>query len=77
VRLPQVLEWLAANQVDVLALQELKLTDDKFPADAFEAIGYHAQWFRQKTHNSLALLSRTPASDVIKKSPALTTICPA
>ena len=28
VRLPQVLDWLAANPVDVLALQELKLTDD-------------------------------------------------
>ena len=31
VRLPQVLDWLRANPVDVLALQELKLTDDKFP----------------------------------------------
>jgi exodeoxyribonuclease-3 len=31
VRLPQVLDWLAANPTDVLALQELKLTDDKFP----------------------------------------------
>ena len=35
VRLPQVLEWLAANPVDVLALQEIKMTDDKFPAAAF------------------------------------------
>ena len=69
VRLPQVLEWLAANPVDVLALQELKLTDDKFPADAFEAIGYHAQWFGQKTYNGVALLTRTPASDVIKNIP--------
>ena len=29
VRLPQVLDWLAANPVDVLVLQELKMTDDK------------------------------------------------
>ena len=35
VRLPQVLDWLAANPVDVLALQETKMTDDKFPAAAF------------------------------------------
>jgi len=69
VRLPQVLDWLAANPVDVLALQELKLTDDKFPADAFEAIGYNAQWFGQKTYNGVALLTRTPASDVIKNIP--------
>jgi exodeoxyribonuclease-3 len=69
VRLPQVLDWLAANPVDVLALQELKLTDDKFPADAFQAAGYHAQWFGQKTYNGVALLSRTPAIDVVKNIP--------
>jgi exodeoxyribonuclease-3 len=41
--LPQVLDWLAAQPsvpVDVLALQELKLTDDKFPAMAFQEAGY-------------------------------------
>jgi len=69
VRLPQVLDWLAANPVDVLALQELKLTDDKFPVDAFTAMGYHAQWFGQKTYNGVALLTRTPATDVIKNIP--------
>ena len=31
VRLPQVLAWLHTNPVDVLVLQETKLTDDKFP----------------------------------------------
>ena len=34
VRLPQVLGWLAAHPVDVLCLQELKLTEDKFPSMA-------------------------------------------
>ncbi|MDP4621384.1 MAG: exodeoxyribonuclease III [Hydrogenophaga sp.] len=69
VRLPQVLDWLAANPVDVLALQELKLTDDKFPAQALAEIGYAAQWFGQKTYNGVALLSKTPASEVIKNIP--------
>lgn len=69
VRLSQVLDWLAANPVDVLGLQELKMTDDKFPADAFLAAGYHAQWFGQKTYNGVALLSRTPATDVVKNIP--------
>ena len=31
VRLPQVLAWLAANPVDAIGLQELKLVDEKFP----------------------------------------------
>jgi exodeoxyribonuclease-3 len=69
VRLPQVLDWLGTNPVDVLALQELKMTDDKFPHAAFSEAGYHAQWFGQKTYNGVALLSRTPATDVIKNIP--------
>ena len=39
VRLPQVLDWLAAHTVDVLVLQETKMTDDKFPAAEFAAAG--------------------------------------
>ena len=69
VRLPQVLGWLASNPVDVLALQELKLTDDKFPFDAFTQAGYQAQCFGQKTYNGVALLSRTPAGEVVKNIP--------
>ena len=69
VRLPQLLDWLAANPVDAIVLQETKLTDDKFPHAAMEAAGYHAQWFGQKTYNGVALLSRTPASDVVKNIP--------
>jgi exodeoxyribonuclease-3 len=74
VRLPQVLDWLAAQQaagtpVDVLALQELKMTDDKFPHAAFLDAGYSAQWFGQKTYNGVALLSRTPATDIVKNIP--------
>ncbi len=73
VRLPQVLDWLSANPVDVLALQELKLTDDKFPHGAFAQIGYTAQCFGQKTYNGVALLTRldaaVPVADVVKNIP--------
>ncbi len=69
VRLPQVLDWLAANPVDALALQELKLTDDKFPADAFAAAGYQAVAFGQKTYNGVALLSRHPMADMVRNIP--------
>ncbi len=69
VRLPHVLEWLQANPVDVLALQELKLTDDKFPFAALQEAGYHSQCFGQKTYNGVALLSRAPMTDVVKNIP--------
>ena len=66
VRLPQVLDWLASNPVDALCLQELKLTDEKFPFSAFEAVGYSCAAFGQKTYNGVAILSRTPLNDVTK-----------
>ena len=69
VRLPQVLDWLAANPVDVLVLQELKMTDDKFPLHAFTQAGYHVERFGQKTYNGVALLSRTPPTNVVKNIP--------
>lgn len=69
VRLPQVLDWLTANPVDVLALQELKMSDDKFPIQTIAQAGYHAEFFGQKTYNGVALLSRTPATDVVKNIP--------
>lgn len=66
VRLPQVLDWLAAHPVDVLCLQELKLTDDKFPFAELQAAGYEAVAFGQKTYNGVALLSRHPLRDVVR-----------
>lgn len=69
VRLPHLLDWLAAHPVDALVLQETKLTDDKFPADALREAGYHAAWFGQRTYNGVALLSRTPADAVVRNIP--------
>ena len=69
VRLPQVLQWLAANPVDALVLQETKLTDDKFPAAEIEAAGYHVAWFGQRTYNGVALLSKMPAEDLVRNIP--------
>jgi exodeoxyribonuclease-3 len=67
VRLPQVLDWLAANPVEVLCLQELKLPDEKFPLQALQDAGYaHCAVFGQKTYNGVAILSRLPLRDVSK-----------
>jgi exodeoxyribonuclease-3 len=71
VRLPQVLAWLAAAQPDVLALQETKLTDDKFPHAEIAAAGYHAVCSGQKTYNGVAILSRLRGENEIRDIPAL------
>jgi exodeoxyribonuclease-3 len=69
VRLPQVLQWLADHPVDVLCLQETKLTDDKFPSAEIEAAGYHVAFSGQKTYNGVAILSKSPLIDVVKNNP--------
>ena len=56
-----VLHWLRARQPDVVGLQELKLTEEQFPADVFEAEGYTAVLHAQKAWNGVAILSRKPA----------------
>ena len=69
IRLPQVLDWLGTNPVDALCLQELKLTDEKYPFAALEAAGYCSAVFGQKTYNGVAILSRAELGqprDVVK-----------
>ena len=63
VRLPHVLAWCDIARPDILALQETKLTDDRFPVEALLEAGYHSVYSGQKTYNGVAILSREPAVD--------------
>ena len=69
VRLPQLLDWLAAHPVDVLVLQETKVVDEKFPRAAIEAAGWRVEHFGQPSYNGVALLSRAPAQHVVRNIP--------
>jgi len=72
VRLPHVLDWLAANPVDVLCLQETKQPDSDFPQAELQGAGYHSVFSGQRTYNGVAILSRAPASDVQLSIPDFT-----
>jgi exodeoxyribonuclease-3 len=63
-RLDQVLAWLAAEQPEVLCLQETKVADELFPLAPFRALGYEAAISGQKAYNGVAILSRLPIEDV-------------
>jgi len=65
VRLPHLLQWLESEQPDVVALQETKCVDEKFPQEEIEAAGYQVAFSGQKTYNGVAILSRYPIEDVI------------
>src|SRR5438309_4285985 len=57
-RLHVLTRWLQEFQPDVVGLQELKCTDEAFPREAIEALGYRAIWHGQRSWNGVALLSR-------------------
>lgn len=61
----RVVAWLEKRSPDVLCLQELKCTEDKFPFDVLRESGYHAVAHCQKTYNGVAILSRMEAHEVI------------
>jgi exodeoxyribonuclease-3 len=65
VRLPHVLAWSDVARPDILALQETKLTDDRFPVEKLLEAGYHSVYAGQKTYNGVAILSREPARDTV------------
>ena len=73
VRLPQVLDWLAAQSsnggIDALGLQETKLTDEAFPVAEFAAAGWNCAFSGQKTYNGVAILSRHALTDVSRDLP--------
>ncbi|MDF0552099.1 exodeoxyribonuclease III [Kamptonema sp. UHCC 0994] len=63
-RLEQVLEWLQANSVDVLCLQETKVVDKDFPLQPFLDIGYNCYISGQKSYNGVAIFSRLPMTNI-------------
>ena len=62
VRLPHLQRWLDEAKPDVVALQETKQEDHKFPEDALLELGYRSVFCGQKTYNGVAIVSRLPFS---------------
>lgn len=68
-RLPNILQWITAQQPDVLLLQELKCQTDQFPEMEFKSAGYECAVFGQKAWNGVAILSKFPITDVMTALP--------
>lgn len=66
VRLPQLLEWLRSEAPGVVLLQELKCTNDAFPAMEIEELGYNLAVHGEKTYNGVAILSKFPLDDITR-----------
>ncbi len=69
VRLEHLGQWLEDHPVDAIALQELKLPDEQFPAGEIRAFGLHAAHYGQKTYNGVAILAREAPAGVVTGIP--------
>ena len=65
-RLPRLLEWLQDTAPDALCLQETKIADDGFPADAVRELGYQVATHGDGRWNGVAILSRVGLDDVVR-----------
>src|ERR1051325_8513589 len=70
-RLDTAPSWLAQAAPHARRLQEIKTTDDAFPTDAFEGLGYNCTVHGQKSYNGVAILSKRPPEDVTRGLPPI------
>jgi exodeoxyribonuclease III len=68
-RVARLEAWLTLKKPDVLCLQELKCTEEQFPLEVVQRLGYHAAVYGQKTYNGVAILSTTPLEEVERGLP--------
>lgn len=73
VRLPQLRDWLATEQPDLMGLQETKVVDADFPRADIERLGYTVIFAGQKTYNGVALLSKQPGTNIVTDIPGFST----
>mgnify|MGYP001157127275 FL=1 len=64
-RLQNILEWLSYSEIEVLLIQEIKCVEDQFPKLEFESLGYEVAINGQKSYNGVAILSKSPMSEIV------------
>ena len=65
-RLSQIIDWINHVNPDILCLQETKVTDDSFPVEAFEILGYSVEVYGQKSYNGVAIISKIKGENINK-----------
>lgn len=68
-RLQHLLDWLRTDKPEIVLLQELKCTEETFPAMEIEELGYNIAIYGEKSYNGVAILSKFPLSDIVRGLP--------
>ncbi len=68
-RMERLQQWLCRRKPDIVCLQETKVVDEEFPLTTLLKLGYECFIHGQKSYNGVAILSRFPATDLVKSLP--------
>ncbi|MGO4681388.1 exodeoxyribonuclease III [Microbacterium sp. 2MCAF23] len=63
-RVARTVEFAVREDIDVLAMQEIKCKPEQFPYAPFEEAGYHVEVHGLNQWNGVAIASREPMTDV-------------
>lgn len=63
-RVARTVEFAVREDIDVLAMQEIKCKPEQFPYGPFEEAGYHVEVHGLNQWNGVAIASRLPITDV-------------
>ncbi|MEV8025512.1 exodeoxyribonuclease III [Microbacterium sp. NPDC080220] len=63
-RVVRTVEFAVRENIDVLAMQEIKCKPEQFPYEAFEEAGYHVEAHGLNQWNGVAIASREPITEV-------------
>lgn len=69
-RLQHLSELINQHDPDIICLQELKCETDKFPYEELAHLPYNFYVHGQKSYNGVAILSKSPADEIITNFPA-------
>jgi exodeoxyribonuclease III len=72
-RIDRVVDWVERSNLDVVAMQETKCTDEQFPSDRFEALGYQTAHVGYSQWNGVAIVSRVGIDDIAVGFPGMPT----
>lgn len=70
-RVGRVVDWMVRDDIDVLAMQEIKCRPDQFPVAEFERAGYHLELHGLNQWNGVAFASRHEMTDVVREFPGM------
>ena len=70
-RVDRIVGFAENNDIDVLAMQEIKCKPEQFPYEQFEAAGYHVEAHGLNQWNGVAIASREPIEDIAYSFPGM------